>query len=131
MKAEEIERLRRHQAPGMPPDPSIMSNVTRGDRPPIEALPIAPFVVPSREGYSEADKLVTQQLLNASIQGDIYQCQRCTFNTPDPEAMINHIAEEINQAMLRIGNLPTSDPNMPAPPGSRGPSDTQPARGES
>jgi len=126
MKAEEIERLRKEKqaAPGLKTTTAAEAHAAA--RPPTPALPIAPFVVPSREGASEADRLVTQQLLNASKQGDIYQCQRCTFSTPDPEAMIDHIAEEINQAMLRIGNLPASDPNMPAPPGSRGPSDIKP-----
>lgn len=113
MKAEEIDRLRKQQTKGAPPDPAVMSSQGSASRPPTPPLPIAPFVVPTREGYSEADKLVTQQLLNASKQGDIYICQRCTFTTPNPEAMIDHIAEEINQAMLRIGNLPARDPDAP------------------
>jgi len=130
MKAEEIERLRKEQASTTRPESSSAAEALAAAKPPTPALPIAPFVVPSREGYTEADRLVTQQILGASKQGDIYQCRRCAFNTPDPDAMVDHIAEEINQAMLRIGNLPATDPNMPAPPGSRGPSDIKPGRGE-
>jgi len=130
MKAEEIERLRKHQAPGMPPDPSL----TAGDKvipTPFIKLPLAvPFVIPSREPSSEADRLITQQMLEASRQGDTYSCQRCDFTTPDPEAMINHLADEINQAMSRIANLPARDPGIRGTAGSTGASDTKPAPGE-
>jgi len=130
MKAEEIDRLRKQQTPGKPLERISAAEALAAARPPAPPLPIAPFVVATREGGSEGDQLITQQLLEASRQGDGYKCLRCTFETPDPEAMINHLAEEINQAMLRIANLPVRDPGNRGTAGSAADSDTKIAPGE-
>lgn len=131
MKAEEIERLRKQQASIVRPVGDSAAEARSGAKPPTPSLPIAPIVVVTREGGNEGDRLTTQQLLEASRQGDGYKCLRCTFETPDPEAMIDHLAEEINQAMLRIGNLPARDPGNRGTAGSAADSDIKPAPGES
>lgn len=115
MKDEQKDRLRRHQIPGMPPDPAI-SGVPL-DPPKIHPIPPLqiPIVHVAASSEDEGDRLITEQLLHSCLQGDIYQCPRCDFSTPSAGEMVNHIADEINRSMYALSQL-YQQPVQPQPP---------------
>lgn len=64
-----------------------------------------PIVTITTDTSNETDRYATQSLLDQCLSGDHYSCPRCDFTTPDPEAMVYHLAEEINKSMAKLNEI--------------------------
>ncbi len=60
------------------------------------------------------DPLITNMILKASYDGDLYTCPKCQHQEADPRAFVTHIQEHLNEFMSK-GPLPLS--RTPPPPG--------------
>jgi len=59
----------------------------------------------TRDCKDEADIAATRGLLELYTQQDGFHCPRCGEVITNPEDAVNHLAEEINKALARLGGL--------------------------
>jgi hypothetical protein len=69
-----------------------------------------------RHSESIIDEHYTKQLCEQSRDGEYYVCRKCSFRTLDCELFINHMAEEINNAMTSLSDLYNKLPPKAAEP---------------
>jgi len=65
-----------------------------------------PCVEVTRKGTDMADMAATRGLLELFTQPDGFHCPRCGVVITNPEEAVNHLAEEINKALARLGKQP-------------------------
>jgi uncharacterized C2H2 Zn-finger protein len=68
--------------------------------PPGSDMPARVQVIPYQEGAPDA--AATLQLLQIYHQDDGFHCPRCKVVFEDPNVFVEHLAEEINDAMLKL-----------------------------
>ena len=65
-----------------------------------------PRVEVTRESIDDADRAATIGMLERYTQPDGFHCPRCGEVITDPEEAVYHLADEINQALDRLGGQP-------------------------
>lgn len=102
MKPEQREKLRKEaadqqaqsvNAPKPPLTPDTLSKVK-----PTHQLRVAV----GRADQSEQDALATKGLIEAYQTKDGFKCPRCPATFTNPDAFIEHLAEEINKSLANL-----------------------------
>jgi hypothetical protein len=72
-----------------------------------------PQLAVTRDQTNLVDASITKQLLDSTRTDTGYKCPRCDYSTPDPDAMIEHLADEINKAMEGLSRISLERPTRP------------------
>lgn len=109
MKPDEQDRIRKRTPPAMP-DPPTPPGWTAGA--PMGASRKSmhiPLVFVTTSPKDQADRGATESMIAQCLREGVYSCPRCDFTTTSPEAMVNHLAEEINKSLSSLNEILAGD----------------------
>lgn len=97
-------------APGESPSPTVSQPVNSlpANHPQASYTRSAPATLVTRTPANPLDAEATRQLLQTTFTPEGYKCPKCGTIETSPEAMIEHLSDEINQAIFTIQDIYSS-----------------------